>query len=313
MEKKPTYTLTPCAFSLPAPAKINHFLHIVGRRSDGYHLLQTLFQYLDYGDQLYFEWQAYPSITVKFKKETPHSHIPLETNLIYRAARLLQENLCVQQGVKIQIKKRLPIGAGLGGGSSNAASTLIALNYLWQLNLSLPELLKLGLILGADVPFFLHGHSAWGEGIGEKLTSVELKESWLIIITPACQVTTQKMYAHQDLTRDSTAFRIGSLTKEEVSTLVCNLRNDFEPLVRRCYREVDAVLQWLSHYGYAKLSGSGSSVFACFDSERQAQDALYNMPSSMKGFIAKSVNTSPLVSAVEKLGFSFDGWGVAKR
>lgn len=283
--------------SLPSPAKVNRFLHIVGRRQDGYHLLQTLFQYLDYGDMLQFELRTDAQIVLH-----PQHNLGIAQydNLIYRAALLLQQTAKTEFGVNISWEKQIPLGAGLGGGSSNAATCLVALNWLWQLNWSTEQLIDLGLTLGADVPFFLFGQSAIGEGIGEKLTPFEISEPWYLVITPPCQVVTAKMYAHPDLTRNTTAFRIEALAKDGIENNPSKFRNDFESLVRRHYPEVDDAFKWLSNYGQARLSGSGAGVFACFSTREQATEIASNLPPRLKGFVAKGINRSPLIEAAKK-------------
>ncbi len=280
-----------------SPAKVNRFLHIVGRRDDGYHLLQTLFQYLDYGDELSFELRQDNKICLS---PQTHNGILEQDNLIYKAALALQSASQCQQGANIHWIKRLPLGSGLGGGSSNAATCLYALNLIWQLNWSKSALMDLGLRLGADVPFFLFGHTALGEGIGEKLSAVELPTVWFLVITPPCLVSTPKMYAHPQLTRNSPTLRIEALAKDGLENTLSQCRNDFEALVRQCYPDVDNALKWLSNYGEARLSGSGASVFACFSTQEQAQRVAEQLPPNLKGFVAKGMNTSPL------------NWGVAK-
>ncbi len=279
--------------SLPAPGKVNRFLHIVGRRPDGYHLLQTLFQYIDYGDRLHFELRDDNKISLSPKESLG---IQEQDNLIYRAALALQQFANVNRGVDIHWEKQLPLGGGLGGGSSNAATCLFALNWIWQLNLSQKELMQIGVTLGADVPFFLFGHSAFGEGIGEQLTAMELPPVWFLIITPPCQVATVKMYAQPDLTRNTPTLRIGALAEGGIDTLN-KLENNFEPVVRQHYPEVDDALKWLSNYGQARLSGSGASVFACFSTQTQAEKIAKLLPPRFKGFVAKGLNTSPLLQA----------------
>jgi 4-diphosphocytidyl-2-C-methyl-D-erythritol kinase len=223
-----------------------------------------------------------------------------EHNLIYRAAQALKRAAGINLGALICIDKKIPLGAGLGGGSSNAATTLIALNHLWELHWTHSQLKALALTLGADVPFFIHGHAAWGEGIGEKLTSVELDEPWVLVITPPCQVNTAKIFAHPDLTRNTSSFRIGNLATDEVQNHFSQLKNDFEPLVRRIFPEVDSAMKWLSNFGKAQLSGSGSSVFACFTSLNQAQEVAQQLPQGFKGFVTKGRNKSLLIESIER-------------
>lgn len=277
--------------TLSSPAKINRFLHIIGRRPDGYHLLQTLFQFLDVGDTLHFEAREDDQIVL-----LPDNccGIPAQMNLIYKAAVLLKPYQSTPQGVTIHLDKQLPLASGLGGGSSNAATTLWGLNYLWDLQLSKATLLELGLRLGADVPVFVNGHTAFGEGVGEVLTEVSLPPCWFVVLIPPCQVSTPKMYSDPELTRDTQAITIGPLAKDEFQGKLGNFKNDFEAVVRKHYPEVDNALKWLSNFGDARLSGSGASVFACFDTQAEAQAVCQQIPSSMKGFVAKGLNRSPL-------------------
>lgn len=284
--------------SLPSPAKINHFLHITGKRADGYHLLETVFQFLDYSDTLHFT----PANTNTVKITSDNSNIPLEENLIYRAAMALKQHAQINKGVTIHLDKQLPLGSGLGGGSSNAATTLIALNELWQLYWPLNKLLELGVTLGADVPIFLLGHSAFAQGIGEILTPVTLHESWVLVAVPPCQISSAKMYALPELTRDTPRLRIGALAQGEIAR--AELKNDFEPVVRKNYPEVDATIKWLSNYGQARLSGSGASVFACFDTRHQAEQVARSLPDHYFGSVTQGVNISPMRQIAEKLGFS---------
>jgi 4-diphosphocytidyl-2-C-methyl-D-erythritol kinase len=281
--------------TLPAPAKLNLFLHVTGRRNDGYHNLQTLFQLLDYGDTLHFnlrnDGQLHFSCT--------DTALGNDDNLVMRAARLLQQTLRQQTlqnpaGANIQLNKRIPAGAGLGGGSSDAATTLVALNHLWQGNLSRNDLASLGLKLGADVPVFVMGHSAWAEGIGEELEPVVLAEQFFIVLTPACHVATATIFSHQQLTRDSTAIKMCAF-------LAGQSRNDCETLVRNLYPAVDAALTWLSGFAPARMTGTGSSVFAAFSEEAQARAVLEKLPvgidgplAGISGFVARGVNKSAL-------------------
>jgi 4-diphosphocytidyl-2-C-methyl-D-erythritol kinase len=290
------------AFSLPSPAKINHLLHIIGRREDGYHLLQTLFQFIDFNDFLSFEAREDGKLVI-VSEGTPC--LPPEDNLIYKAARLLQKTASSPVlGATITLQKNIPMGAGLGGGSSNAATTLIGLNHLWSLSLPLEKLMHCGLSLGADVPVFLLGKSAWGEGIGETLTPIQLTEPWIALITPACHVTTSKMYASTELTRNTSPFRIGTLADDEIKNIIRGGKNDFEPVVCRHFPEVDNTMKWLSNFGKARLSGSGASVFSCFDDERSAREVIEQLPPSLEGRAVKALNLSPLHQAAESLGMT---------
>lgn len=267
----------------PSPAKLNLFLHVIGRRSDGYHLLQTIFQFIDFCDELSFT-----------QREDSHIHltpalagITQEHNLIFRAARLLQDTTGCTLGADIHLHKIIPMGGGLAGGSSNAATTLLALNRLWRLELSLVELAELGLKLGADVPIFVHGQVAFAEGIGERFTPISLPESWFLVIIPPCQVTTAKIFSHTQLTRDSSPIKIADFQEGKT-------RNDCEPLVRSLYPEVAAALDWLKQYTQAVLTGTGACVFGRFDKRQDAQAVLDNLPDRFSGFIAQGLNHSPL-------------------
>lgn len=276
--------------TLPAPAKLNLFLHITGRRSDGYHELQTLFQLLDYGDNLRFSLRE----DGEMRFTCTDASLGGADNLVMQAARLLKQNLCCPAGADIHLDKRIPAGAGLGGGSSDAATTLVALNRLWQGNLTRDELADLGLQLGADVPVFVMGRSAWAEGIGEKLEPVILDEQFFVVLTPACHVTTATIFSHQQLTRDSTAIKMCAF-------LAGQSRNDCEALVRKLYPAVDAALDWLSRFAPARMTGTGSSVFAAFSEEAQARAVLAQLPATIsgplagiRGFVARGINRSAL-------------------
>ena len=269
----------------PSPAKVNLFLHITGRRDDGYHEIQTAFQFLDYSDSLEFQVQQSCAIELL----TPIKGVKNESNLIIRAAKCLQSHTDSKQGAKISIKKRLPIGGGLGGGSSNAATTLIALNHLWQTKLTTTKLAQLGLTLGADVPVFIHGYAAWAEGIGEKLTPISPAEPWYVVIVPNCQVSTAEVFSYQELTRDCEPITISRFLSGEVIN-VC------ERVVLRNYSAVSQAVDWLNRYGKSRMSGTGACVFAGFDSQVQAQHVLEDLPSHWRGFIAKGCNQSPLAT-----------------
>jgi len=269
-----------------SPAKLNLFLHVLGRRADGYHQLQTVFQLLDHGDRLQFAVSNDHHITLHCN----HPELANDDNLIVRAASALRQYTGVEHGVHITLDKQLPAGAGLGGGSSNAATTLLALDRLWQTGLDVDTLASLGLQLGADVPVFVHRCSAWAEGIGEQLTPIQLPERWFLVLTPAVHVTTGEIFSHRELTRNGSAIKMhGFLTGHS--------RNDCEPLVRRLYPQVDAALNWLAQYAPARMTGTGASVFAAFDDQAQAQSVLEALPESAQGalsgvtgFVARGVN-----------------------
>lgn len=282
--------MNPQQLTLLSPAKLNLFLHITGRRDDGYHNLQTLFQLLDYGDTLQFTLRDDHLITLAPALEG----VPFEDNLIIKAARQLQAFAQCSPGVDIHLDKRLPMGGGIGGGSSNAATTLVALNHLWQCGLNQQQLQALGVKLGADVPVFIHAQTAWAEGIGEELQAVELPEHWFLVIQPDCHVATKTVFSHKDLTRDTPAIKVAAF-------LAQGGRNDCQALVRRLYPPVDEALKWLhQHNQTAQMTGTGACVFASFKSEDEANNILARLPKSMRGFVAKGVNKSPLFELLPK-------------
>lgn len=275
----------------PAPAKINLFLHVVGRRADGYHLLQTQFQFLDYADQLEFR----VTTDGRVSRINDLAGIPAEHDLAVRAARLLQPYAPPGAGVAIRVDKLLPTGGGLGGGSSDAATTLVALNELWGVGRTGAELAEFGLALGADVPVFVHGHAAWGEGIGEQLTPLEAPEGPLLVIHPGCRVSTAEVFAHPELTRDTPAIKIHDLSFSRTA-------NDCEPITRRLYPEVARALDWLGQFAEARMSGTGACAYALFDSISQAERAARQIPGSWSWFIAQRRNTSSLLDKLATLG-----------
>ncbi|ATV42629.1 4-(cytidine 5'-diphospho)-2-C-methyl-D-erythritol kinase [Pectobacterium brasiliense] len=273
----------------PAPAKLNLFLYITGQRKDGYHLLQTLFQFLDYGDTLTIR----PRDDDQINLLTPVDGVENERNLIVRAARLLQQH-CEhydirpdQFGADISIEKCLPMGGGLGGGSSNAATVLVALNHLWQSGLSVDTLAELGLQLGADVPVFVRGHSAFAEGIGEQLTPANPLEKWYLVAHPGVSIATPLIFGDPELTRNSPIRDLETLLNQ---TFV----NDCEAIARKRFREVEQLLSWLLEYAPARLTGTGACVFAEFDTEFAARQVLDQAPEWLNGFVARGVNISPL-------------------
>ena len=266
--------------SVLSPAKLNLFLHITGRRPDGYHELQTLFQLLDWGDQLTFTPNQSGTITL----ESTGTDIPMDNNLVVSAARLLQKG---SLGVHIELQKHIPTGAGLGGGSSNAASTLLALNHLWGLRLPQSQLQTLGAELGADVPVFVGAHTAWAEGIGEILTPIELPERWYLILVPDCHVSTAQIFSHRQLTRNSIPIKMAAFFEGDS-------RNDCQSLVRRLYPEVDKSLNILDKFGEARLTGTGACTFISFDNAAQARKAREQLPGEVTSVLARGVNISPL-------------------
>ncbi|WP_372966201.1 4-(cytidine 5'-diphospho)-2-C-methyl-D-erythritol kinase [Marinobacter sp.] len=276
------------SITLPSPAKLNLFLHITGRRPDGYHELQTLFQFLDYSDELTFTLTPeQPGIRL----ENPIPGVPDDHNLIVRAAKSLAAHSSHElPGVTIGLTKRLPMGGGLGGGSSNAATTLAGLNKLWRLNLSEDELAKIGLTLGADVPVFVRGRAAIGEGVGEILTPANPPEDWFVVLKPDCEINTGKIFSEEGLTRDTPKLKIRPAFEGDAS----RYRNDCEDVVRKLYPEVNRSLEWLAQFGPARLTGTGACIFGRFPTESAARIIWESKPSGIKGFVAKGVNISPL-------------------
>ncbi|RLA34617.1 MAG: 4-(cytidine 5'-diphospho)-2-C-methyl-D-erythritol kinase [Gammaproteobacteria bacterium] len=270
----------------PAPAKLNLFLHITGRRADGYHDLQTVFQLLDVGDDLHFSVRDDGRIV----RLRPLDGIADESDLTLRAARLLQVETGTRFGAGIELVKRLPLGGGLGGGSSDAATTLVALNALWDTGLTLEELAVLGQRLGADVPVFVHGQSAWAEGVGERLTPLALTPRWYLVLVPDCHVATPEIFNAPELTRDSKPITIPDF-------LAGRGRNDCEPIVAKRYPEVAEALRRLD--GAGRMSGTGACVFAAFDDAAAAQRAL---PTGWRGFVARGVDRSPLLDRLDAAG-----------
>lgn len=295
--------------SLPSPGKINRFLHIVGQRSDGYHLLQTVFQFIELADQLHFTLLSENKIELVSNLD----NVLDEDNLIVKAAKLLKKVTQCPKGIRIRLEKNIPMGSGLGGGSSNAATTLIALNALWSLNMPVTTLMRLGTQLGADVPVFVYGHAAWGEGIGDELTAVEVDEPWVLLLIPPCQISTPKLYADQQLTRNTPRLRMEALQLrgDDVATKSC-LKNDFETVAKLRYPEVAVALDWLNQFGTARLSGSGSTVFALFETEEKAKAVKEKLPKSFKGWIVKSNSISPLAKKAIDAKIADYKWGVAK-
>ncbi|MDD5175399.1 MAG: 4-(cytidine 5'-diphospho)-2-C-methyl-D-erythritol kinase [Sterolibacterium sp.] len=275
----------------PAPAKLNLFLHVVGRRADGYHLLQTVFRFLDYGDSLSFVPRDDGCIVLA----TPLPGVALEQNIIVRAARRLQQAAQVRQGVEIRLNKRLPIGGGLGGGSSDAATVLLALNQLWAANLPPAALQKLGLELGADVPIFIHGHAAFAEGIGERFTDMSLSPAWYLVLVPPVAVATAEIFAAPELRRDTPAICAASWQPGMGG-------NDLEPVTCRRYPEVAQHLAWLRQFGQTRMSGSGACIFAEFATVAAADAAHAVLPAGMRGFVARGLDCNPALSLANSGG-----------
>ena len=267
----------------PAPAKLNLMLRITGRRDDGYHLLQTVFQFIDLCDWITF----YPvdEDRVSLYKTLPG--VAEADDLTVRAARLLKAETGYAGGVRIEVEKNLPMGGGLGGGSSDAATTLVTLNHLWGLGLSIERLMQLGLSLGADVPVFVFGQAAWGEGVGEKLEPIQMPEYWTVVIRPECHVNTGEVFSDKDLTRDSKSIKITDF-------IAGQHQNDCLDVVTRRYQAVKEALDALSEFAEARLTGTGACVFAQFDSERSAKSAYQVLVDKWQCYLVKGVNESPL-------------------
>ena len=289
-------------YSFPAPAKLNLFLHIIGQRNDGYHQLETIFQFLDHSDTIEIRKTQGNSIELL----TPIDGVLHEDNLIVKAARLLQNHLLknpttfnnVYLGAQIKITKILPMGGGLGGGSSNAATILLALNTLWQANLSTTELAKLGLSLGADVPIFIHGFAAFAEGVGEELTAVYPQESWFLVSKPDVSISTASIFTDADLTRNTAKVNLN----DDISKLDIDLcHNDCQTLVIKKYPEVAKLLAWLVEYAPSRMTGTGACIFSRFDTEQEACRIQSLLPNGIFSFVAKGVNTSPLRNAINNL------------
>ncbi|TNH03487.1 4-(cytidine 5'-diphospho)-2-C-methyl-D-erythritol kinase [Testudinibacter sp. TR-2022] len=267
----------------PCPAKLNLFLYINRQRSDGYHELQTLFQFLDYGDWLTVHVRNDTQINL-----TPHLEgVSPEHNLVYRAAKLLQQHSGCQLGADLYLDKVLPMGGGVGGGSSNAATALMVLNQLWQLNLDLDSLAKLGLTLGADVPIFIYGNAAFAEGVGEELTACYPEEKWYLVAKPNVSIATAEIFGDPTLPRHTPKKSLTTLLKQEFS-------NDCEKIVRDHYPEVEHLLNWLLQYAPARLTGTGACVFAEFDNKIAAQQVCEQLPNTINAFVARGMNRSPL-------------------
>ena len=280
----------PCTLTLPAPAKLNRMLHIVGRRQNGYHELQTLFQIIDLCDSLSFTHRQDGVIELV----TPMADVAHDDNLIVRAAKLLQQHSGTPLGASITIEKHLPMGGGLGGGSSNAATVLVGLNQLWQLGYSPTTLAALGLTLGADVPVFVRGHSAWAEGVGEQLTQATLDTPWFVVIHPGVSVSTPAIFQDPELTRDSLPITMARALQGGV----VEWRNDCEAIVRKRYPPIAEALDWLAQYAPSRLTGTGACLFAAFDSQKSAQTVAERANQCWQAWVARGLNTSPLQDAL---------------
>ncbi|MBM1193003.1 4-(cytidine 5'-diphospho)-2-C-methyl-D-erythritol kinase [Pseudomonas weihenstephanensis] len=276
--------------TLPSPAKLNLMLHILDRREDGYHELETLFQFLDYGDEMTFSVRDDAKICL----HTEFPGVPHDQNLIVRAAKLLQQDAACPLGIDIRIKKVLPMGGGLGGGSSNAATTLLALNHLWQLGWDEDRLAALGLSLGADVPVFVRGYAAFAKGVGEILSHEYPEEPWYVVLVPQVSVSTAEIFSHPLLTRNTLPITVRPVPKG-------NSRNDCEAVVKELYPDVRKALNLLGKYTEAKLTGTGSCIFGAFPNEADADKVLHLLTETHTGFVAKGSNVSMLHRTLQNL------------
>ncbi|MBA6289418.1 4-(cytidine 5'-diphospho)-2-C-methyl-D-erythritol kinase [Colwellia sp. MB3u-4] len=270
-----------------SPAKLNLFLHIVGRMDNGYHQLETVFQFLDYHDTIALRITADKAITLL----TPIPGVNNDHNLIIKAARLLQNYSGCQQGVDIKLEKLLPMGGGLGGGSSNAATVLLALNALWQTKLTIKQLAELGITLGADVPIFIHGFAAFAQGIGEQLTPAAPKTYWYLVSKPDCSISTASVFTAKDLTRDTPTIRYSDDDIE-------NYHNDCQTWVIKNYPEVAKLLAWLIEYAPSQMTGTGACIFSRFSSKQDACYVQSLLPNGIESFVAEGLNQSPLHAAI---------------
>lgn len=274
----------------PAPIKLNLELRILGRRPDGYHELQTLFQLLNIGDELWIK----PNVSGNIELISSYAEVPADDNLVVRAAKALQHETQEKTlGAQIKLNKRMPSGAGLGGGSSDAASTLVALNHLWQLGFSNEQLCAIGAKLGADVPVFVNGHSAWAEGIGEQLSNTEIPEKHFLIVYPNCAINTAEIFSHSALTRDNKPIKLRA-SRTELDGQAIGY-NAFQALVSELYPEVKEAIKFLNQYGKAILTGTGSSVFLTFDNAREASKISALCKQRWVTLEAKGINESPLI------------------
>ncbi len=280
----------------PAPAKINRFLHIIGQRDDGYHLLQSIFQYIDFSDQLRFK----PGTDSKIVIDPKIPEVSNDNNLIYQAANSLRKKAQIKRGVTIYLKKNIPLGAGLGGGSSDAATTLIALNYLWNLNYSRLQLAELGLKLGADIPFFIYGENALVEGIGEKITPISIDTPVLLLQIPNCSISTQTIFQAPELNRTSPEISINDL--ENIRNKTSNIielenfgRNDCEIIARHKFPQVNEAISWISPLKPTRLTGTGSCVFSMFENSEEADKIARRCPESIQHLVTNTLQQSPLM------------------
>ena len=286
--------MQPTTLTLPAPAKLNLFLHVVGRRPDGYHLLQTLFRFIDLNDILHFTLREDGVV----HRVNTIKDVPEKQDLVVRAARLLQQECACKLGVDIMLEKHIPMGGGLGGGSSDAATTLLALNKLWNLGLSREKLMQLGLTLGADVPVFVFGQNAFAEGVGEQLQAFSLPEAWYVVLFPPVHVPTAKIFTHPELTRDTNSITIRALPIGRSLSGIANLGNDLQAVACKLYPEVAQYLAQLGKYAPAMMTGSGACVFAEFSSAAEAAQVLKKLPKELRGVVARGLQQHPLRDSV---------------
>tara|TARA_R110002072_G_scaffold39236_4_gene112872 strand:- start:5784 stop:6638 length:855 start_codon:yes stop_codon:yes gene_type:complete len=275
----------------PAPAKLNLFLHITGQRSDGYHLLQTVFQFIELVDEIDFTILD----SDKVERSSSLTDVAAEDDLVVKAAHALKAKTACKLGVDIKVDKKIPTGGGLGGGSSDAATTLVALNELWRCGLSTRELATIGLSLGADVPVFIHSHAAWAEGVGEDLTPIEPEESVYLVVHPGCGVATETVFNAEDLTRNTSPITIRAFLERGGI-------NDCESVVRKHYKEVANALDWLAEFAPARLTGTGACLFAPFSDIHAATAVKAQLPDNWQGYVVKGMNRSPLLErlAIER-------------
>jgi 4-diphosphocytidyl-2-C-methyl-D-erythritol kinase len=290
----------------PAPAKLNLFLHVTGRRADGYHLLQTVFQMIDHGDVLHFDLRA----DARICRSTEVPGVPEQHDLIVRALNLLQAAFAqrhgrLPSGLDVAIDKRLPMGGGLGGGSSDAATALMVANHLWQAGLSRQELMALALPLGADIPFFIFGQSAFAEGVGEQMTAVAVPDCWYVVIEPGVAVPTASIFCSEHLTRDTKPVRIADFSRHMTSRTDLSGfgKNDLQAVATRLFAPVNEALEWLGQYGEARMTGSGACVFCAFSSAGEAGAVLANMPPVWVAWKARSLARHPLEALLQVDGF----------
>lgn len=286
----------------PAPAKLNLFLHVVGRRPDGYHLLQSVFQLIDHGDTLHFDLRDDDRVN----RTTDVPGVPEEQDLIVRALRALQADYArrygrLPRGIDVAVEKRLPMGGGLGGGSSDAATALMAANHLWQAGLTDAELIALGLPLGADIPFFLFGETAFAEGVGEALQAVPGPDCWYVVIEPGVAVPTVGIFTDPDLTRDTKAITISDFSRRHVESkdLIGFGKNDLQDVAARLFPPVAEAIEWLGGYGAARMTGSGSCVFCAFSTEQEAERVLRQVPAKWRAWKAMALQRHPMKSLLQ--------------